>query len=243
MKRITHWTQVTADPNADKALAFMREHLQRTRRQPVRNRVAYLEELVRGKDVLDVGVVDHFTNSKEKADWLHGKIVTSSATVCGIDVVPDAVENLRAAGYRVQLLDFTREVPSGDFDVVVCGEIIEHVGSPQSIFRSAKKVLRPGGRLVLTTPNPYFSQRIQAGLLGKVTESVDHIALFTPANIAEMGMREGLPIECWRGVMDPGRARSLRARLSFCFRPVLRCVFAAEVFCQTIIYECVHKPV
>lgn len=39
------------------------------------------------------------------------------------------------------------------FDVVICQEIIEHIENPWDLFRKVTRVLKPGGHLILTTPN------------------------------------------------------------------------------------------
>jgi SAM-dependent methyltransferase len=43
--------------------------------------------------------------------------------------------------------------PEHSFDVVLCGDVIEHLRDPTSFFERVRPLLRPGGRLVLTTPN------------------------------------------------------------------------------------------
>ena len=43
-------------------------------------------------------------------------------------------------------------VPDGEFDVVLCTEVLEHVPDPTSAVREISRVLRPGGFLVLTAP-------------------------------------------------------------------------------------------
>ena len=50
---------------------------------------------------------------------------------------------------RMEALPFR----AGSFDLVTCNMVVEHLADPQSAFADAVRVLRPGGRLVLHTPN------------------------------------------------------------------------------------------
>ena len=49
----------------------------------------------------------------------------------------------------------TMELPlePGSFDVVLCGDVIEHLRDPVAALARLRPLLRPGGRLVLSTPN------------------------------------------------------------------------------------------
>lgn len=57
------------------------------------------------------------------------------------------------------------------FDVVVCSDVIEHVDDPQAMLREIRRLLVPGGRLVITTPirfseAPQDSMHVQEWFVG-----------------------------------------------------------------------------
>jgi 2-polyprenyl-3-methyl-5-hydroxy-6-metoxy-1,4-benzoquinol methylase len=65
-------------------------------------------------------------------------------------------EHLQARGVSVHVGDVeTMELPfePASFDAVLCGDLIEHLRDPQAFLARVRPLLRPGGRLVLSTPN------------------------------------------------------------------------------------------
>jgi SAM-dependent methyltransferase len=54
-----------------------------------------------------------------------------------------------------KICDVTRPLPFGDacVDFVVLAEVIEHLRNPYQVMRELNRILRPGGKLVLSTPN------------------------------------------------------------------------------------------
>lgn len=82
--------------------------------------------------------------------------------VDGLDLAPRVIE--RAADLaasdgvaaRFFVADFSKpdpRFPDGTYDLVVCSEVLEHVEPWQEVVDNIARVLKPGGLLVLTTPN------------------------------------------------------------------------------------------
>lgn len=106
----------------------------------------------------------------------------------GVNVIERAVEDLR-----------TEEV--GEADVLVSFEVIEHLFVPASYLRSAARLLRPGGLMVLTCPN---GEGFDTAMLGAQSVQVDseHVNLFNPDSLAGLVSRSGFEVlEC----ETPGR--------------------------------------
>jgi 2-polyprenyl-3-methyl-5-hydroxy-6-metoxy-1,4-benzoquinol methylase len=49
--------------------------------------------------------------------------------------------------------EFSKQLGEGCFGMVTAVEVIEHVEAPINLLRNARRLLKPGGRVVITTPN------------------------------------------------------------------------------------------
>jgi SAM-dependent methyltransferase len=192
----SRWSDLTPDPNDPVAVAHRARVLQAAWRPPINDRATFIEIRCRDQIVLDIGCVAHDVQRMSSPAWLHGRIATVARRCVGVDVLASGVEEMRERGYQVVLHDLTTGLGPiaalGPFDVIVAGELIEHVAALNMLFTLASSALSDGGQLIITTPNPYAPARVRAGQLGIVWENVDHILYALPSGIAELCERHGL---------------------------------------------------
>jgi 2-polyprenyl-3-methyl-5-hydroxy-6-metoxy-1,4-benzoquinol methylase len=144
-----------------------------------------------GKRVLDIGC---------SSAYLARPLVARGCTVVGIEQDPVAAEEAREVCAEVlvgdaETIDFPFEPTS--FDVVLCGDLIEHLRDPERFLARVRPLLRADGRLVLTTPNvANWANRL--GLLAGRWRYTDrgildrtHLHLFTRATLVETLRRAG----------------------------------------------------
>jgi SAM-dependent methyltransferase len=82
--------------------------------------------------------------------------------------------------------------PAGDFDVLTSFNVLEHVEQPLQLLERMLAHLRPGGLLVLTTPNPGCIHRRVKGLKDwGMVDPPHHINLFTREALEEAMTRAG----------------------------------------------------
>jgi 2-polyprenyl-3-methyl-5-hydroxy-6-metoxy-1,4-benzoquinol methylase len=209
----TRWTSITGDPNSPDALSHRRKQLVAAHQKIRSDRREVISDLCQGVRVLDVGCVDHdsLLNGRNE-QWLHHHVVSAAKEAIGVDVDEVGVRLMRDKGYDVIHADITGDISEvedrGPFDVVVAGEIIEHLGNPQALFNAAVRLLAPGGKMLVTTPNPYAPFRVRSGAFGRVWESVDHVTYSFPSGIVEMADRAGM-----RLIMYGSEPISFRLRL------------------------------
>jgi 2-polyprenyl-3-methyl-5-hydroxy-6-metoxy-1,4-benzoquinol methylase len=114
-----------------------------------RARYEFAADYVRGRRVLDIGCGEGYGSAM---------LSRSAPEVVGVDYSPAAISHARQA-YQGQNLRFesgdARQLTfsSGAFDAVTCFEVIEHIEDDESLLASVARVLRPGGWLILSTPN------------------------------------------------------------------------------------------
>jgi 2-polyprenyl-3-methyl-5-hydroxy-6-metoxy-1,4-benzoquinol methylase len=82
-------------------------------------------------------------------------------------------------------------LPAGAFDAVTMMEVIEHVPDPVALLRECADLLRPGGALLLTTPNwASLSRRVLGARWSPVGR--DHVVYFTPRHLRRALAAAGL---------------------------------------------------
>ena len=200
MSKPLDWTTVSDDPNNSDAKAAVRAWLKTA--QTVHtdsDLLGHIESLVRGKRVLDIGVVSHSARYFDLPDWRHGRIHKAASYCVGIDILEPLVNELNSRGFNVRCVDATSEADMGErFDVVFIGDVVEHVDNAVLLLRFAARHLAPGGRLYVTTPNP-FSRKFfrQFKRDGVMVVNLDHIAWITPTLAMELARRAGIALAAY----------------------------------------------
>ena len=107
---------------------------------------------LRGAQVLDVGC---------GAGLLSEALAGEGARVVALDLAPDLLKVAKLHGlesgfevdYRLQSVESLATQMPGTFDAITCMEMLEHVPDPASVIAACSELLRPGGRLFLSTLN------------------------------------------------------------------------------------------
>ncbi len=216
MTKPLDWTTVSDDPNNREAKAAVRAWLKTARQVHTdRDLLAHIESLVRGKRVLDIGVVSHSARYFDLPDWRHGLIHRAAAYCVGIDILEPLVAELNTRGFNVRCVDATSEADLGErFDLVFIGDVVEHVDNAVLLLKFAARHLAPGGRLFVTTPNP-FSRKFfrQFKREGVMVVNLDHIAWITPTLAMELARRAGIALAGYHLVKRFSPAALLLKRL------------------------------
>jgi methionine biosynthesis protein MetW len=109
--------------------------------------------------------------------------------VVGVDVDREALAEAAKLGIETTWADVEEPLPfaAASFDVVVAGELLEHVRRPEHVVAEAQRLLRPGGRLVGSVPNAFRLRNRLRFLAGRAPEDdPTHLHMFRPATVREL---------------------------------------------------------
>ena len=124
---------------------------------PLKRYERIIKMIKSGDTVLDVGGINHDHKEYKREDWLHKGIKKVAKQVDGIDIEREEIKHLNNLGYNVFYADIENPDVSLDkkYDVIVAGELIEHLSKPGIFLENCKKFLKEKGRLIITTPNAW----------------------------------------------------------------------------------------
>jgi 2-polyprenyl-3-methyl-5-hydroxy-6-metoxy-1,4-benzoquinol methylase len=124
--------------------------------------------------------------------------------VTGVEISPAAEYARNERNLDVKSLPLEENhFPPESFDVVLASHLIEHLNDPRSFLKETHRILRPDGRVFITTPN---ISGFQARLLGGRWRSAifDHLYLFSRRTLKTMLNRSGFTVEgvyTWGGLV------------------------------------------
>lgn len=143
------------------------------------------------------------------------------AHVVGIELDPRAAEHARQRLDQVIQADIEQDedalasLPLGAFDVIVCGDVLEHLRDPAGLLRRARNWLAPDGILVASLPNVRHHSVLASLIAGNWTYEPaglldsDHVQFFTRREIEKLLVRAGYRAVAMERVVLPADAALL----------------------------------
>ncbi|MPZ17076.1 MAG: methyltransferase domain-containing protein [Luteitalea sp.] len=114
----------------------------------------------------------------------------------GVDFDPSAVDAARTRGLEVRCGTVeAQRYAAASFDAIVLSHVIEHLFDPLQLLRECARILKPGGRLVVVTPNTASLFHARFGASWFHLDPPRHIMLFHAPPLRQVVEAAGLTIE------------------------------------------------
>ena len=166
---------------------------------------------LQGAQVLDVGC---------GAGLLSEALARNGAQVTALDLAPELIKVAKlhrlesgvSVDYRLQSAESLAQEMPGQFDAVTCMEMLEHVPDPAAVIRACADLLKPGGRLYVSTlnrtPAAFALAIVGAEYIARILPKGTHQYrdFIRPSELAAWLREAGLAVEDVSGLMyEPWR--------------------------------------
>lgn len=159
---------------------------------------AYLESLVNGKSVLNVGAAGGIQGylPDNRLAWLHYRLDVAAAKLVGVDIDTEGIEYARSHGFEILNANCENMKLGTKFDFVILSDVIEHMNAPVYAVQNLMRHLLPGGILCITTPNAMAALGLGKILTGRSPNIYwDHVATYCPEHVQALCDRLGYRLD------------------------------------------------
>lgn len=164
------------------------------------SREQFVLDICKDMKVLHLGCASYpYTEERiQSGEWLHEKVIESAANCIGVDLDGKVIHMLQDRYGISNIIEGNAEeldkLDLGQFDIVLAGEIIEHLNNPGRFLESALSVLKPNGKLVITTTNAYCARRFIRIPFGIESIHPDHVYYFSHTVLNTLAKRFGFEL-------------------------------------------------
>ncbi|GAA0423608.1 hypothetical protein GCM10009133_35210 [Cocleimonas flava] len=160
-------------------------------------KIKYYMDRCKDKKVLDIGCVQHNQDNWKSKFWLHKAIKEVASEIQGIDIFQEGINNLKERGYTVTCADAQDFDLEEKFDVIVAGDIIEHLDNVGGFVSSCKRHMHKDSHLLISTPNIFSARKLFKFLTsknGEINVNPEHVHWYCPTTIRQLMQRHDLKL-------------------------------------------------
>lgn len=164
-------------------------------------------ELCSKKTVLHLGFIEHsdvYEKKIQENNWLHNKIHNVASRLVGIDYLEKEIEILRKKFnyecYYGNVMELNKLKLNEKFDIIICGELIEHIENPGLMLDGIKQFMHENSILIITTPNPWSKIRIRLIRQNKLENTwlnQEHVSWYTYQTLKQLLSRKNFNEVCY----------------------------------------------
>lgn len=228
------WRNYTNDPLDDAMHSRIHDHLAGISASFDGDLTAYFCAAAQDKRVLHIGCFEHDEKYLQSLEWKHKRINAVASRCLGLDINRDGVELMQRLGYDAVVADATGPDDLGErFDIIIIGDVIEHLLDMGGLIDFATRHLALGGRTILSTPNPFYIGTVErAWRKAPAVANFEHTCWVSESNMLEIAARKRLTLAA---IVYPGGRSVKKASARFVKKLAWR-VRSTMLF-TTICYE------
>jgi SAM-dependent methyltransferase len=174
------------------------------------NRTVYICNLCKEKKVLHLGATDNpeTKNAIESQRFLHTKLNDVCQEIVGMDISLEMIKWLKEThginNIHYGNIEVYEDYPQQEFDLILAGEILEHLSNPGKALDCLSKIAKPATRLVITVPNAYSFKGFLRAVAKHELIHPDHTLHHSLYTLKSLLDRHGFAIESYFSFVNGG---------------------------------------
>ncbi len=187
------------------------------------NRLKYFLDTCSDKKVLHLGCSSgqHIRARIERGSLLHSKLNNVASVLHGLDLDEDSLK-VMSDEYGIQHLHHgnAEKLEEADinekFDIVLAGDLLEHLTCPGAMLEGIKPLLLNTGRVVISTNNAFGLNYQIRRWTGNFIEHFEHVCFFSPETLLHLFERHGYKIiKMYGAYTEPPYTLSQKLKFTF----------------------------
>jgi 2-polyprenyl-3-methyl-5-hydroxy-6-metoxy-1,4-benzoquinol methylase len=161
------------------------------------SRMDFLRKQCHGKSVMHLGCSSgrYLKDRLERGSLLHAVLAQEAEEMHGIDLDEQSLQEMRSLGFtnlhhgnaeRLDNIEIGKK-----FDIVVAGDLLEHLTRPGAMLDGVKHLLAPRGRFIVSTVNAFGLHFQLRRWSGRYVEHFEHVCFYSPETLAHLFERHG----------------------------------------------------
>lgn len=191
------WTELTKDPLDSQIGLLIKRHLRLISEIYPRNLLSLFLDEARNKNTLHIGCYEHDEKYLNSDAWKHKYIHEVSKNCVGLDINKQGVDHMNELGYTAVHADATSDISLGAmFDVIIAGDVIEHVENIRGFMNFTSKHSAMNGKIYISTPNPFYFQHVFSAWTSRpMIANFEHTTWISESTMLEIARRSELTLE------------------------------------------------
>lgn len=175
------------------------------------NRIDYLREFCSGKRVLHLGATAAPTTKEaiSSGRFIHTQLDDVARYLVGIDIDKEMIQwlfdNHGINNIKYGNIEILESYPKEDFDIIVVGEILEHLSNPGEALDALRFIAKPFSKLIITVPNAYSFKGFCRALIKHELIHPDHVLHHSPHTLKSLLKRSGFLIDEYFSYVNGGQ--------------------------------------
>lgn len=175
-------------------VSILKESFSKTKVDFADSKINFIVSRCEGKSVLDLGCVEHSLDRFGNSKWIHRAVKEKAAELLGLDYLKDEVDELQKHGFKIVHGNAESFNLARTFDLVVAGDLIEHLNNYGSFIKCCVEHMHADSRLIITSANPWHWHKVVRSAFGEVPINFEHTCWMTPNCLGQLAERYGLVV-------------------------------------------------